>query len=126
MLKARWIQSKALVTAWFLLMNILFFLPGSALPKEHWLANMHIDKWVHVGLFAMLIFLVCSAFNFLLSKRLWMVLVAAIVYGFLVEVVQKLWVPNRSFDMYDVLADTVGSVLGLFVWLRVHKKNKPL
>lgn len=126
MLKARWVQSKALVIAWFLIMNILFFLPGSALSKEHWLASIHIDKWAHIGLFAILIFLFCSAFNFKLPKKLWMILAAAIVYGFLVEVVQKLWVPNRSFDMYDVLADTAGSILGLVVWLRVNKKNKPL
>jgi len=126
MLKANWLRSKALAIAWFLIMNVLFFLPGSALPKEHWLAEIHIDKWVHVGLFVVLIFLFCSAFNFSLLKKAWMILITAIIYGFLVEVVQKFWVPNRSFDLYDVLADTAGSILGLFVWLRVNKKNKPL
>ena len=126
MLQAKWLRSKALAIGWFLLMNILFFLPGSALPKTHWLAEIHIDKWVHVGLFAILIFLFCSAFNFSFPKKIWTVLIAAIIYGFLVEIVQKLWVLNRSFDLYDVLADTAGSSLGLFVWLRVYKKNKPL
>jgi len=51
---------------------------------------------------------------------------AALAYGYLVEVIQREWIPNRSFDLYDVLADMAGSVLGLVVWLWVYKKNKPL
>jgi VanZ family protein len=125
MLQASWLRSKAVAMGWFLLMNILFVLPGSALPKAGWFTDIQLDKWVHTGLFAGLVFLFCSAFNSL-SKKLWMVLLGAVAYGFIVELVQKNWVPNRSFDVYDVLADTAGSIIGLVVWLRVNKKNKPL
>jgi hypothetical protein len=131
MLRANWLKSKALAISWFIIMNVLFVLPGSALPKSGWFNVVQLDKWVHVGLFAVLVFLWCSAFT-PLFKKIRMVLVVAIAYGLLVEIVQKNWVPNRSFDLYDVLADAAGSMLGLFVWLRVNKKvkgaekNKPL
>jgi VanZ family protein len=125
MLQASWLKSKAVAIGWFLLMNVLFVLPGSTLPKTGWFTDIQLDKWVHIGLFAVLVFLFCSAFNSV-SKRIWIVLVAAVAYGFIVEVVQKNWVSNRSFDLYDVLADTAGSIIGLVVWLRVNKKNKPL
>jgi VanZ family protein len=125
MLQASWLKSKAVAIGWFLLMNVLFVLPGSTLPKTGWFTDIQLDKWVHIGLFAVLVFLFCSAFNSV-SKRIWIVLVAAVAYGFIVEVVQKNWVSNRSFDLYDVLADTAGSIIGLVVCLRVNKKNKPL
>jgi VanZ family protein len=125
MLQASWLKSKAVAIGWFLLMNVLFVLPGSTLPKTGWFTDIQLDKWVHIGLFAVLVFLFCSAFNSV-SKKIWIVLVAAVAYGFIVEVVQKNWVSNRSFDLYDVLADTAGSIIGLVVWLRVNKKNKPL
>lgn len=122
MLRANWLKSKPLAISWFIVMNVLFVLPGSALPKAGWFNDIQLDKWVHVGLFAVLVFLWCSAFT-PLFKKIWLVLVVAIAYGLLVEIVQKNWVPNRSFDLYDVLADAAGSVLGLVVWLRVNRKK---
>ena len=125
MLQANLLKSKALAVGWLMVMNILFVLPGSALPKSNWMTDWHVDKWVHIGLFAVLIFLWCRAFEISAGKKL-IVIISAIAYGILVEVVQKTWVPNRSFDLYDVAADAAGSLIGLFVWLRVKEKNKPL
>ncbi len=122
MLRTNWLKSKALAISWFILMNILFVLPGSALPKSGWFSDIQLDKWVHVGLFAVLVFLWGSAFA-PLFKKIWWVLMVAIAYGLVVEIVQKNWVPNRSFDLYDVLADAGGSMLGVFVWLRVNRKK---
>ena len=126
MFQASWLKSRVLAISWFIIMNILFVLPGSALPRSNWLTEIQVDKWVHVGLFAVLVFLWCSAFEFSASKKGWLIVITAVAYGFLVEVVQKNWVPNRSFDLYDVLSDTAGSIFGFWLWLRVNKKNKPL
>jgi len=35
------------------------------------------------------------------------------VYGIAMEFVQKYWIPNRSFDIGDIIADTIGSIAGL-------------
>jgi VanZ family protein len=126
MFKWKLFQYKAVPLAWFLIMTVLFFLPGSALPQENWLDVIHFDKWVHVGLFAALMFLWRSAFDWKLPGYTLVLLISALVYGLLVEVIQGNWIPNRSFDLFDVVADMTGSILGLLFWGRVYKKNKPL
>ena len=126
MLKWKIFRLKPVAVGWLVLISILFFLPGSALPKENWFDKIYIDKWVHVGLFAVLIFLWRSSFNWDINSYNLFLLLTAVLYGFLVEVVQLYWIPNRSFDMYDVLSDASGSIVGLLVWLGVYRKNKPL
>jgi VanZ family protein len=125
MFKWKIFQYKWVAVSWLLVISLLFFLPGSALPKENWLDRIHFDKLVHVGLFAILIFLWKSSFNWNFGSYNWFLLFSALLYGFLVEFIQLWWVPNRSFDLYDVLSDMTGSVIGLFVWLRVYKKINP-
>jgi VanZ family protein len=113
---------------WFITCTILFTLPGSAFPKENWFDLIWFDKWVHIGLISILVFLVCwSVYRFnnrLLSDQtiLWVVAMASF-YGLLMEFVQLYFVANRSFDGGDVVADTVGAVAaGLFVRWKWAKK----
>jgi len=122
MLRWKIFRYKTLAIVWLLIMNILFFLPGSALPQESWFDAVYLDKWVHIGLFAVLIFLWRSSFNWDYNNYNWILLFSALLYGLSVEFIQKYWIPNRSFDLYDVAADMAGSVIGLLIWLRVYKK----
>jgi VanZ family protein len=126
MLRWKLFRSKWLVLGWFLMMCVLFFLPGSDLPQGHWLDDIHIDKLVHVGLFAVLIFLWLSAFPSTVNYYVLWVLFAALIYGLAVEFIQRTWVPNRSFDLFDVAADFLGAIVGWMVFREVYKKNKPL
>jgi VanZ family protein len=126
MLRWKFFRYKSVALGWLVLMCILFFLPGSAFPQENWLDQIHFDKWVHVGLFAVLLFLWRSSFDWSANYYVILLLFCALAYGLAVEFIQKFWVANRSFDLFDVLFDMIGSALGLFVWSRVYKKNKPL
>ncbi|MGZ3844854.1 MAG: VanZ family protein [Flavisolibacter sp.] len=126
MLRWKFFRYKSVVIFWFLLMCFLFFLPGSALPKEDWLDRIYFDKWVHTGLFAVLLFLWRSSFNLKLAYYNSILMFCALVYGLSVEFIQKYWVVNRSFDLVDVLFDMVGASIGLAAWWWVYKKNKPL
>jgi len=126
MFRWKFLKSKWLALGWLILISILFFLPGSALPKNNWFNLIHIDKWVHVGMFAVLLFLWRSAFTPVTRNHNLMLLIIALIYGLLVEFIQLNWVPNRDFDLYDVLADMIGAVLGILCFLQVYKKNKPL
>ena len=125
MLKWKLFRSPVLAISWLVFISILFFLPGSSFPKNNWFAKIYLDKWVHVGVFAVLLFLVCAAFNRRRNRSVLFVIAGA-VYGLLVEIIQKEWVPRRGFDVYDLLADIVGAMAGAAVWWRVYKKNKPL
>jgi len=121
----RWkiFQYKWVAITWFVIMCILFFLPGSAFPSENWLSKIYFDKLVHVGLFAILIFLWRSAFNSEFSAYNFLLLFSALLYGIMVEYIQRYFVANRDFDLYDVVADMIGSILGLLVWLRTYRKK---
>jgi VanZ family protein len=126
MLRWKIFRYKAVAITWLFIMCILFFLPGSAFPSENWLGEIYFDKLVHVGLFTVLIFLWRSAFNSEFANYNLALLLSALVYGLAVEFIQRYFVPNRDFDLYDVVADITGSFLGLAVWLWTYKKNKPL
>jgi VanZ family protein len=126
MLKWKLFRSRVFVVGYFIIITILFCLPGSALPKENWLTRIGFDKIVHFCFFAALLFLWRIAFDQAHRNLSALLLICASVYGLLIEIIQAEWVPNRSFDLYDVVADAAGAVMGIYVWWRVYKKNKPL
>lgn len=109
-------------TRWLLIGWVIFLLclPGSALPGNPLLERIHFDKWVHVFLFACLslawcvwVYQTCKPSNWL-SYIFW-VLILGILLGVLLEFVQDRWIPLRSFDWMDMVADTVGMLTGWLV-----------
>jgi VanZ family protein len=121
--------------AWFIISTILLILPGSAFPKENWFDKIWFDKWVHIGLFGGLVFLLCwGLLRFIKDDRKfkWLSIMFAVdclVYGIIMEFVQDKLIPNRSFDYGDIVADAVGCFAGwwLISWFyKGYKKNKPL
>lgn len=113
---------------WFIISILLLTLPGSAFPKENWLDKIWADKWIHIFLFGVLVWLWCFAFFKNTTKanllQLFIVItICAIGYGVAMEFVQKNWVANRSFDMGDIMADAVGAVLGFIFCKRKYLKK---
>jgi VanZ family protein len=106
-----------LVTLW------LFTLPGSAFPDNDWFDTLQVDKWVHATLF----FGLCGLFMYPIlsfdkssySKiKIFIVISSlAIGYGISIEFIQRYYIPNRSFDIWDIVADTIGSILA-FIWFK--------
>ena len=103
---------------WLVLCTVLLCLPGSRFPKYNWLSEIQFDKWVHIGLFGILVVLSCwgswsrakeipSQSNTFAWLAVW-----ATAYGIGMEFIQDWYIPNRSFDVGDILADGVGAGLG--------------
>lgn len=116
---------KVFALIWLVFISVLFVLPGSALPTNGLFGLPHLDKIVHVGFFALLLFL--WRFYFAEPLRFTLFLFTmAICYGFGVELVQHYFIVNRSFDVGDVIADTLGAAMGLLFWTSWYKKNRPL
>ncbi len=107
---------------WLVFVSYLFCLPGSAIPKVDWLSHIWFDKWVHFGIFTGIVLLWGRAFQIENRYGLLILLILAWLYGLLVEVVQDRFVPNRSFDWGDWVADIAGSLAGLWLWLMLIKK----
>lgn len=117
-----------LTLVYFLLTVVLLCLPGSAIPQRSWLTLIHADKIVHIGMFALLCILFAASMRKAertareQKKYILLVFIACVTYGILMEFVQKYWIPNRSFEVYDICADTVGSLLGLwYAWRKLGK-----
>jgi VanZ family protein len=67
-----------------------------------------VDKLIHIGAFGTLAF----AAYFATGGRLWKVCVTLFLFGFLIELTQS-FLPGRSGDLDDLLADVLGIAAGL-------------
>jgi VanZ family protein len=115
---------------WLIISIILLTLPGSDIPSNEWLGKIQFDKWVHIGMFSIMVSLFCWALlrkNISNEERKKLFIPVAIIclcYGIGMEYVQKYWVVGRSFDTGDIMADAVGSLVGLiFSRRKIYKKN---
>lgn len=105
---------------WLIISIILLTIPGTAFPKENWLEKIWFDKWVHIGMFAIMVFLWCWALlrmtlaKVKLKNAFILSAILCLVYGIGMEFVQKYFVVNRSFDNGDIIADGVGCLAGLY------------
>ncbi|HUM98322.1 MAG TPA: VanZ family protein [Chitinophagaceae bacterium] len=113
---------------WLFISFILLTIPGSAFSKENWLDKIWADKWIHIFLFGILTWLWCYAFykNISTAKLLSYFVFTTlfcIFYGTAMEFVQKYCVANRSFDVGDIIADSVGAITGFgFSYIKYLKK----
>jgi VanZ family protein len=117
---------------WLLFATFLLCLPGTEIPVIHWLNNIQFDKWVHFVLFLVLVIFFSRVFYKEKADRkkqknlfIWIAFLG-LFYGFLMELVQQFFIPYRTFDIFDIAADGVGSFTGLFLSSRRYLKNKPL
>ena len=104
---------------------VLLVLPGSDIPKASFFDLIYFDKWVHIGMFGILMLLwsypffktnIASVYPFIIIAA------CVILYGIIMEFVQKFFAFDRSFDLFDILADSVGCLLAF--WLLAHRLKK--
>lgn len=115
--------------AWFFLILVLICLPGSKIPSvETWLNDIYFDKWVHTGLFAGLTFLFIypmSKLDLTVSVKknsAIKIAIAAWVWALTTEFIQKYFIPDRSFDIFDWAADSLGILIALgWCWKKYLK-----
>jgi VanZ family protein len=86
----------------------------SELPRFPWLALPWVDKVIHVVLFgveAALLGLASTTDNG--PKRWLSIFIWCFVLGGGLEIIQYYWVDGRSGDVFDLLADMLGSLAGM-------------
>jgi len=113
---------------WFLLSFYLLTLPGTRFPKINWFNKIQGDKLVRIGMFAVLVtlFLWPSKTKWLqpsFFKVALLIALTALCYGIAMEFVQENFIPNRSFDTWDMVADGVGSFIPVFyIWFLIKRR----
>ncbi len=114
---------------WLLVILVALLTPGEALPKTPDVPNA--DKLVHMAIFAVLTFLWSRVGTVNSKSELKNVnfftnyLVFGIIFAILVEYLQR-FVPNRSFDLGDIVANIIGGTIGIICFYILHKRNSKL
>ncbi|MBP6335403.1 MAG: VanZ family protein [Bacteroidia bacterium] len=115
---------------WALFILIICAIPGDRIPKLSFLEWLKPDKIVHLLVFAVLCILVLRSFlnsNLTGIKKKNVVLIAVLLsvfYGALIEYLQYTVFINRSGDVRDAIANTLGVLLGWWIYNRYFEGKK--
>ena len=89
--------------------------PGTE-NKEYWFMFSGIDKALHLGIFAMLGFCFIAAFPKIRFSHYFQII---LLYAFLTEILQDEMQLGRSLEALDVVADTIGCLIGYYVYKKL-------
>ena len=107
--------------AWFFVVLVLICMPSQNVPAANWLDKIHVDKWVHTGIFGLLalLFMLPVALSPMEpAQKLQFcirVAIATSLWGISTEFIQKFWIPGRSFDLFDWAADSLGGIIAFMI-----------
>ena len=113
---------------WALFILFITLIPGQYIPPASIWDFASFDKVVHFGVFAILIVLLALGFikqyrfNIFRSKAITIAFSISIPYGIFLEMIQGLWLDDRYFDVYDVIANAIGCILGIIIFKFVRHK----
>lgn len=112
---------------WALVILILCGIPGRDIPHISFLELLSFDKFVHAGIFFVLLLLTVRGFvaqtkfgKLRKAGRLFGFL-TCVAYGGSLEVMQGTVFEERSADIYDFIANSFGCLMGLLLYSRVEK-----
>ncbi|MBB6371935.1 VanZ family protein [Chryseobacterium shigense] len=111
------IFSKILPIYWAFLTYMLLK-PGEE-NHEYWFMFSGIDKVLHVSIFAMLGFSFIATFPRIKFLYFFQII---LIYAFLTEILQEEMGLGRSMESLDIVADTIGCLIGYFVYRALVKR----
>ena len=114
-----WLKGKMLLIAVAITL-ILVILSLIKIPAHNF-GVTHLDKWQHC--FAYFVLSISWLIVFYKKKKKRLVVVCCILLGVIIEISQNTLTSYRTGDFYDVIANSLGVLLGLFVFNKFSKKN---
>ncbi|SDK66443.1 VanZ like family protein [Catalinimonas alkaloidigena] len=111
---------------WAALILFLTLVPGQNLPEFPNWQTFAFDKSAHMFVFSVLVLLAIVGFkkqSQSLQLRLRATPVAilgSVAYGMLIEIIQS-FIPERSFEWFDMLANSTGCLLGALAFFFIYK-----
>ena len=109
--------------AWTLLILLVCLMPGDNLPSSSFLGFKGADKLIHFTLYLVLLILIGKGLvsYFKSSYSSTRIIVISYLYclflGIGIEFIQSVFVAGRLGDFFDVLANAIGSSIGVFILL---------
>jgi VanZ family protein len=112
--------------AWAVLILILCAIPGRDIPHISFLELLEFDKWVHAGLFFVLMLFAVRGMLVQGKSRAGKIklacLLVCIAYGGALELMQGAVFEDRAPDIYDFIANSFGAVMGLVFYNSFERK----
>lgn len=106
------IFKKVVLPIYWAFLTFMLLKPGVE-NKEYWFMFSGIDKIIHLSIFAFLGFSLMLSFKNLKFPLFFIII---LLYGFATEIAQNLMGLGRSFELYDILADMVGAIIGYYIY----------
>ncbi len=111
---------------WGVIITLVILIPGNSMPSLVFFDVMGFDKIVHFFSFTLLTFMMiiglakqysdgCYYFNIY-----YLTVLSLLGYGIILEYIQG-YVPGRSFELGDILANTLGVFFGRLLFYIVYK-----
>lgn len=113
---------------WALIILVLCGIPGKDIPHISFLELLSFDKFVHAGVFFVLMilslrgFLVQTRFATLQQSAKPIALIMCITYGALMELMQGTLFEGRSASVLDIVANSFGCVVGLLLYKKIEQR----
>lgn len=86
---------------------------------EYWFMFSGIDKILHLSIFAALGFSFIAAFPKIKFLYFFQII---LIYAFLTEILQEEMGLGRSMETLDIVADTIGCLLGYYIYKLLIKR----
>jgi VanZ family protein len=117
------------VAVWASIILVLCGMPPQDVDKIKFIDIPYLDKLVHFGLYFVLALLIMAilTLNSKLKYSRWANLItifSCLLYGWLIEVMQRVFFPGRSYELMDVVADTAGAVVGVLLYRTIRRLVK--
>jgi len=116
---------------WAVIILLLTGLPGDYFPQVisfwDWLSP---DKIVHFFIYGVFTFLLLWGYRAQYnaskhrSKLVWLIFILGVLYSGITEVLQATVFIGRYGSVFDFLANTIGSIIGIIVFMLFARKNK--
>ena len=102
---------------WVVVIAILHAIPGSDFPEFSFSDFFQLDKLIHAVIFMIGVYLFAIALKEQQKIQFFRyVVISFLTYGLLLEILQGLVFVERSADILDWLADTIGVFLGVWIF----------
>lgn len=110
-------HSYKLAIGWAIIIFGLCSMPGRLIPSVNWLELLSFDKWVHAGVFFILVSLLgISVTAHQQNKNIfYLFFLLSVLYGGALEIMQAKCFSERSADWQDVIANTFGCLMALLL-----------
>ena len=113
--------------AWALFILVLCGMPGKSIPHNSFLDLLQVDKLIHAAIFFIFSYLLLNWVtrypgDWCLSRwTIIAVMVFSISYGGLMEVMQATMFEDRSADLIDFIANSIGAVSGALLFKKINR-----